>query len=142
MAIHLVITVAKRVPVILDERRRYGRIAEARVAAGIGRRSPGNITLCCFDTIMVTLFGSLRICRRRRWGVVRGRLRMRASGKCNGKQQCCHRQQFLHDMSLVCRLKATQLIGRGFLRREPLPGCNGCVRARRKRIEVVTFRTD
>jgi hypothetical protein len=102
MAIHLVIAVAKRMPVILDERRRHGWIAEARVVAGIGRRSFGNITLCGFDTIMVTLFGSLGICRRRR-GVVRGRLRMRASGKCNGKQQCCHREQFLHDISLVCR---------------------------------------
>jgi hypothetical protein len=59
MAIDFVVAGAKRMPVILDERRRYGWIAEAGVAAGIGRRSSGNISLRCFDTVMVTLFGGL-----------------------------------------------------------------------------------
>ena len=59
MTIDLLIAVAERMPVVLDERRRHGRIAEAWVAGGIGRCSIGDITACCLDTIMVTLFGSL-----------------------------------------------------------------------------------
>jgi hypothetical protein len=92
MTIHIVIACAKCMPVICNERRRYGRVAEAFVATGIRRCSPGGIALCCLNAIVVTLFGGLRIRRRRR--VVRRRLRMRAAGKCKGKQQCCDRKQF------------------------------------------------
>jgi hypothetical protein len=74
MTIDIVISPAKCMPVILNERRRYGRVAEALVASGIRRCSPGDIALCCLNAIMVTLFGGLRIRRRRR--VVRRRLRM------------------------------------------------------------------
>jgi hypothetical protein len=83
-------------PVILNERRRYGRVAEAFVTPGIGRRSPGDVALCCLNAVVVTLFGSLRIRRRRR--IVRRRLRMRAAGNGKRKQQCCDREQFLHDV--------------------------------------------
>jgi hypothetical protein len=95
MTIDIVIACAKCMPVVRNERRRYGRIAEAFVAPGIGRCAPGNIALCCLNAIVVTLFGDLGIRRRRR--VVRRRLRMRASGKRKGKQQCSNREQFFHD---------------------------------------------
>jgi hypothetical protein len=95
MTIHIVIACAKCMPVIPNERRRYGRVAKALVATGIGRRSPGNVALCCLNSIVVTLFGSLRIGRRRREVT---RLRMRAAGKCKGKQQGCDREQFFHDV--------------------------------------------
>jgi hypothetical protein len=96
MTIDIVITCAKCMPVISNERRRYGRVAEAFVAPGIGRRSPGDIALCSLNAIVVTLFGSLRIRRRRR--IVRRRLRVRAAGNCKRKQQCCDREQFFHDV--------------------------------------------
>ena len=96
MTIDIVIACAKCMPVVRNERRRYGRIAEAFVAPGIGRCSPGDIALCSLNSIMVTLFGGLRI-RRRRW-VVRRRLRMRAPGNCKRKQQGCDREQFFHDV--------------------------------------------
>jgi hypothetical protein len=84
MTIHIVIACTKCMPVILNERRRNGRVAETFVAPWIGRRSPGDIALRGLDAIVVTLFGSLRIRWRRR--VVRRRLRMRAAGKCKGKR--------------------------------------------------------
>jgi hypothetical protein len=98
MTVDLVITVAKRVPVIRNQGRWHGRIAEVRMAARIWGRSPGNVTLGCFEAIMVTLLGDLST----RWGwrwrrVVR--LWVRTSSNCEGKQQCCHREQFLHDGS-------------------------------------------
>jgi hypothetical protein len=87
MTIDLVIAVTKRMPVILNQRRRHGWIAEVRVAAGIWRGSPGNVTLCCFKAIVVTLLGGLGS----RWGRWRRRvvgLGVRTSGKREGKQQC------------------------------------------------------
>ena len=96
MTVDVAIAGAKCMPVILNQRRRYGRVAEAFVATGIGRCSPGDIALCCLNAIVVTLFGSLRVRRRRR--VVRRRLRMRTSGKRKGKQQRCHREKFFHDV--------------------------------------------
>jgi hypothetical protein len=95
MTIDIVIACAKCMPVVPNQRRRYGRVAKAFVTPGIGRRSPGNVALCCLNTIVVTLFGNLRIRRRRR--VVSG-LRMRTAGKCKGKQQCCEREEFFHDV--------------------------------------------
>jgi hypothetical protein len=59
MTIDLLIAVAESMPVVLDERRRHRRIAEPWVAAGIRRGSICDITPSCFDTIVVTLFGSL-----------------------------------------------------------------------------------
>jgi hypothetical protein len=80
MTIDLGISVAECMPVILHERWRYGWIAEARVAIGIGRGSHANIMARCLDTIIMALFGSLRIGRRRRWRwIVGGWLRMRTS---------------------------------------------------------------
>lgn len=96
MAIDVVIDRAKCMPVIRNQRRRYGWVAEAFVAPGIGRCSPRYIALCRLNAIVVALCGSLRI--RRRWRVVRRRLRMRAAGNCKGKQQCCDREQFSHDV--------------------------------------------
>jgi len=96
MTIDIVIACAKCMPVIRSQRRRNGRVAEAFVAPGIGRCSPRDIALCSLNAIVVTLFGGLRIRRRRR--VVRRRLRMRAAGNCKRKQQCCDREQFLHDV--------------------------------------------
>ena len=87
MTIDLLIAVAKRVPVVLDEGRRHGWIAKPWMAGGIGRCSIGDITACCLGTIMVTLFGSLGIGRRGWWRwVKRGRLWMRTSCQCEGKQ--------------------------------------------------------
>lgn len=96
MTIDIVIACAKCVPVIPNQRRRYGRIAEAFMATGIGSCSPGDIALCCLNAIVLALFCSLRICRRRR--VVSHWLRMGASAKRKGKQQCCHRKEFFHDV--------------------------------------------
>jgi hypothetical protein len=59
MTIDLLIAVAERMPVVLNERRRHRWIAERWVAGGIGRGSLCDITPSCLDTIMVTLFGSL-----------------------------------------------------------------------------------
>jgi hypothetical protein len=103
VTIDLFIAAAERMPVILNERRRYGRITEARMASGIGRRSIGNITACSLDTIVVPLLCSLRVSRWR-WGrrVIRRWLRMGAPSKCKGEQQCHHREQFLHDVFLSC----------------------------------------
>jgi hypothetical protein len=85
MTIDLVIAVAKRMPVIRNQRRRHGWIAEVRVAAGIRRRSSGNVTLCCFEAVMITLLCDLSAggwWRR----IVRRRLRMRTPSKSEGKQ--------------------------------------------------------
>jgi hypothetical protein len=59
MAIHLVIAIAKPVPVLLDKRRRYGRIAKARMALSMGRCSPGNIPLSRLEAIMEALLSGL-----------------------------------------------------------------------------------
>jgi hypothetical protein len=59
MTIDLLIAVAERVPVVLDEGWGHGWIAEPWMASGIGRCPLGDIAPCCLDTIMVTLFGSL-----------------------------------------------------------------------------------
>jgi hypothetical protein len=83
VTIDLFIAGAERMPVILNERRRYGRSAEARMASGIGRCSIGNITACSLDTIVVPLLCSLRVSRWRR--VIRSRLRMRTPSKYKGK---------------------------------------------------------
>jgi hypothetical protein len=103
VTIDLFIAAAERMPVILNERRWYGRITEARMASGIGMRSIGNITACSLDTIVVPLLCSLRVSRWR-WGrrVIRSWLRMGAPSKCKGEQQCHHREQFLHDVFLSC----------------------------------------
>jgi hypothetical protein len=99
VAINLVVAVAKRMPVIPNQRRRHGWIAEASVSARIGRRSLCDVTLCRLEAIMVTLLSD--VSRRRWWWrrVVRRRLWVRTSSKSKGKQQCCHRDQFLHDGS-------------------------------------------
>jgi hypothetical protein len=97
MTIDLVIAVAKRVPVILNQRRRYGWIAEVRMAAGFRRCSLGNVTLGCFETIMVTLLCDLSSGRGRWRRVIRRRLWMRTSRKSKRKQQCCNREKSLHD---------------------------------------------
>jgi hypothetical protein len=89
MTIDIVIACTKCMPVIPNQRRRYGRVAKPFMAPGIGRRSPGDIALCRLNSVVVTLFGSLRIGRRRREVT---RLRMRAAGKCKGKQQGCDRE--------------------------------------------------
>jgi len=86
VTIDLFIAGAERMPVILNERRRYGGIAEARMASGIGRRSIGNITACSLDTIVVPLLCSLRVSRWRWWRrVIRSRLRMGTPSKYKGK---------------------------------------------------------
>jgi hypothetical protein len=105
MTIDLVIAVAKRVPVILNQRRGHGWIAEVRMAAGFRGRSLGNVTLCCFETIMITLLCDLS--SRRGWWrrVVRRRLWMRTSRESEGKQQCCNREKFLHDGSSFINLR-------------------------------------
>jgi hypothetical protein len=59
VTIDLLVAVAERMPVVLDEGWRHGRIAEPWVAAGIGRCSICDVTTCRLDTVMVTLFGSL-----------------------------------------------------------------------------------
>jgi hypothetical protein len=100
MAIDLFITVAKALPVVGDERWRHGRIAEVRVTSRVGRCSSSNITLGGIETLVVALLGGLRECRRRRWRrIVRGRLRMGASGNGKRKQQCSQRKKFLHEGS-------------------------------------------
>ena len=99
MTINLVIAVAKRVPVIRNQRRRHGWIAEVSVAAGIRRCSLSNVTLCCFEAVMITLLCDIsRWGRWRRW-IVRRRLWVRTSSECEGKHQCCNREQFPHDGS-------------------------------------------
>jgi hypothetical protein len=106
MTIDLVIAVAKRMPVIRNERRRHRRITEVRVAGGIRGRSPGDVSLCCFEAVMITLLCDLSTCRGwRRWRVVRRRLRMRTSGKSKGKQQYCNREQSLHHGSSLVDLR-------------------------------------
>jgi hypothetical protein len=113
MTIGLVITVAKRVPVILDEWRRHLWIAEARVTIGIWRRSLRNVTLCRLEAVMVTLLRDLRIPRGWGWGRIVGRgLWMRTSRKRKGEQQCCHREQFLHEGSSFIEIWPR---GHGFL---------------------------
>jgi hypothetical protein len=80
MTIDLVITAAKRMPVILNQRRRHGGIAEVRMASRIWGRSTGNVTLRCFEAIMVALLGDLSTRWWWWWRVVR--LWVRTSGKC------------------------------------------------------------
>jgi hypothetical protein len=77
MAVDLLIAITESMPVIVHERWRHRRIAEARVTVGIGRGPVCNITTRRLDTIMVALFRGLRV-RRWRWRrrVIGGRLRM------------------------------------------------------------------
>ena len=98
VTIDLVVAVMKGVAIVLGQGRRYGRITEARMAVWIGRRSFGNVTLRCFYAVMMTLFGSLRIGRRRR-RIVRRRLGMGTAGKCKRNQQSCERKNLLHDVA-------------------------------------------
>src|ERR1700677_2867647 len=67
MTIDLVIAVAKRMPVILNQWRGHRRVAEVRMAAGLRGRTLGNVTLGCFEAIMVTLLCDLST-GRGRWG--------------------------------------------------------------------------
>jgi hypothetical protein len=115
MAIHLVIAIAKPVPVLLDKRRRYGRVAEARVAIRVGRCSPGNISLSCIEAIMEALLCGLRI--RLWWRWVVSRPWMRTPGQYKGKQ--CYCKHLLHDLSssrdravLMKRIRSTQKVAR------------------------------
>jgi hypothetical protein len=98
MTVNLVIAVAEPMSIVFREGWRHGRIAETRMAANIGRSSPGDITASSVDAIVVTLLGGLRECRRWRRRRIICRLGMRASGKREGKKQHCHCERFLHDV--------------------------------------------
>jgi hypothetical protein len=100
MTIDLVVAVAKRVPVILEERWRRRRVAEPGMAIHIGGRTLCNVALSRLEPVVVTLLCDLRI-RGRGWRrrVVRSRLWMMTSCNYEREQQCCHRKKLLHDRS-------------------------------------------
>jgi hypothetical protein len=87
VTVDLLIALAEGVPVILYKRRRHCRIAEAGMAGRVRRRAARDVTLSGIHAIMVALLRDLgsRRGRWRRW-IIRRRLRMGASGKCNGEQ--------------------------------------------------------
>lgn len=96
MTIHLVIAVAKPVPVFLHERRRYGRIAEPGVTFSVRRCPFRNIALSGVKAIMVALLCCLRV-GRGRWWVIWPWMRTPSNRK--RYKESCHRKQFLHVVS-------------------------------------------
>jgi hypothetical protein len=115
MAVHLVIAIAKPVPVLLDQRRGYRRIAEARVAIRVGRRPSENISLSGLGAVMEALLCGLRICLW--WRRVVSRPWMRTPGQYKGKQ--CYCKHLLHDLSssrdrvvLLKRTRSTKKVAR------------------------------
>jgi hypothetical protein len=74
----LPVSLAEAVPIILNCRRRHGRIAEAWVPIGVRRAAGGNVAPCSFDAIVIATLRDLRVARRR-WSIDYC-LRMRASG--------------------------------------------------------------
>jgi hypothetical protein len=118
MTVDFLVSVTERVPVILHQRRGNRRITEPRVAIDRGGRSLGDVMACCLHAIMVALFGSLRVCRRRRWWVVRGRLRMGTSRQGKRNQQYGHREQSLHDVSSEKGTHAPEKLLRACVKKE------------------------
>lgn len=62
----LVVSIAEGMPVVLDKRRRDGRVAEARVAVHLRRRTTSDVTLGGIDAIVITLLRHFSACRGRR----------------------------------------------------------------------------
>jgi hypothetical protein len=97
MVERLLVAFPEAMPVVLKGGRRDWRIAEARMTFRIGGAACCDVAARRFHSIMKSVTRNLRPRWRRRWRIIRNRLRMRAGSQRQGKEQCGKCEQFSHS---------------------------------------------